>query len=218
MGFIKQFIEIVLHLDKYLGGVINQYGLITYLILFTIIFCETGLVVIPFLPGDSLIFAAGAFAALGSLNIIYLFLILAVAAVLGDTINYEIGKHLGSRMVAKENSKLFKKEHLDKTHAFYEKHGGMTIIIARFIPIIRTFAPFVAGIGNMEYKKFISFNAIGGISWVALFTFGGYCFGNMPAVKKNFSMVIFAIIFISILPGVFAYLKEKLKHKDNEIV
>lgn len=217
MSLIKHFFDIILHLDKYLGSVIHQYGLVTYLILFTIIFCETGLVVIPFLPGDSLIFAAGAFAALHALNIVYLFIILAVAAVLGDTVNYEIGKHLGNKLVAKENSKLFKKEYLDKTHAFYEKHGGKTIIIARFIPIIRTFAPFVAGIGNMEYKKFISYNAIGGISWVALFAFGGFIFGNFPSVKNNFSVVIFAIIFISVLPGVIAYLKGKIKPKNDEI-
>jgi membrane-associated protein len=200
----------MLHLDKYLNIIIQNYGMGTYIFLFIIIFCETGLVVTPFLPGDSILFAAGAFASLGSLNIVLLFITMAIAAVLGDTVNYLIGKTLGSKLYHKDNVKLIKKEYLDKTRMFYERHGGKTIIIARFIPIIRTFAPFVAGIGEMRYLRFISYNVIGGITWVGLFTFMGYYFGKLPAVKSNFTFVIFAIIFISILPGLIGFLKQKL--------
>lgn len=210
MNYIKGLIDFILHLDKYLSIIIQNYGVLTYVFLFLIVFCETGLVVIPFLPGDSLIFAAGAFAALGSFNVITLFLILCIAAIGGDTVNYFIGKTIGHKLYT-SNSRFIKKEYLDKTQAFYEKHGGKTIILARFIPIIRTFAPFVAGLGEMHYPRFISFNFIGGITWVGLFTFLGYFFGNLPAVKDNFSFVIFAIIFISILPGVFGYLNSKFK-------
>ena len=173
------------------------------------IFCETGLVVTPFLPGDSLIFAAGTFAAAGSLKIGWLFLLLAAAAVLGDTANYWIGKILGPKVFQKENSRIFKKQYLERTHTFYEKYGAETIIIARFVPIVRTFAPFVAGIGRMSYLKFLSYNVIGGVGWVALFTFGGYFFGHLAFVKKNFSLVIFAIIFISLLPMAYEYLKHR---------
>lgn len=201
----------MLHLDKYLNFIIQNYGIGTYIFLFIIIFCETGLVVIPFLPGDSLLFAAGAFASLGTLNIVLLLLILGMAAVIGDSVNYMIGKTIGSRMYQKNNLKFIKKEYLDKTREFYERHGGKTIIIARFIPIIRTFAPFVAGIGEMSYLRFISYNIVGGIAWVSLFTFMGYYFGNLPAVKSNFTFVIFAIIFISILPGIIGYIKQRLK-------
>lgn len=201
----------MLHLDKYLNLIIQNYGIGTYIFLFIFIFCETGLVVIPFLPGDSLLFAAGAFASLGSLNIVLLLLILGMAAVIGDSVNYMIGKTIGSRLYQKNNLKFIKKEYLDKTREFYERHGGKTIIIARFIPIIRTFAPFVAGIGEMSYLRFISYNVVGGITWVSLFTFMGYYFGNLPAVKSNFTFVIFAIIFISILPGLIGFIKQNLR-------
>jgi len=176
-----------------------------------IIFCETGLVFTPFLPGDSLLFAAGALAALGSLNPLILFLLLAVAAILGDTVNYWIGEFIGEKLFDSKKLKFLKREHLDKTHQFYEKHGGKTIIIARFVPIIRTFAPFVAGIGSMTYAKFLSYNFLGGILWVGLFIFGGYYFGNLPFVKSNFSAVILAIVIISVLPGVIEYLRNRKK-------
>lgn len=213
MNLIKNFIDIMLHLDKYLSIIIQNYGTGTYILLFIIIFCETGLVVTPFLPGDSLLFAAGAFASLGSLNIAVLFLVLGIAAVLGDTVNYLIGKTIGSKLYQKENLRFIKKEYLDKTREFYERHGRKTIIIARFIPIIRTFAPFVAGIGEMSYLQFISYNLIGGISWVGIATFMGYFFGNLPVVKDNFTFVIFAIIFISILPGIIGFIKQKANKK-----
>ena len=203
----------MLHLDKYLNIIIQNYGMGTYILLFVVIFCETGLVITPFLPGDSLLFAAGAFASLGSLNIAVLLLILGIAAVLGDTVNYLIGKTIGSRLYHKNNLRFIKKEYLDKTREFYERHGRKTIIIARFIPIIRTFAPFVAGIGEMGYLRFISYNLIGGISWVGLVTVTGYFFGNLPAVKNNFTFVIFAIIFISILPGIIGFIKQKSNKK-----
>ena len=203
----------MLHLDKYLNIIIQNYGMGTYILLFVVIFCETGLVITPFLPGDSLLFAAGAFASLGSLNIAVLLLILGIAAVLGDTVNYLIGKTIGSRLYHKNNLRFIKKEYLDKTREFYERHGRKTIIIARFIPIIRTFAPFVAGIGEMGYLRFISYNLIGGISWVGLVTVTGYFFGNLPAVKNNFTFVIFAIIFISILPGISGFIKQKSNKK-----
>ncbi len=213
MNMITSFIDIMLHLDKYLNLIIQNYGTVTYIFLFIIIFCETGLVVTPFLPGDSLLFAAGAFASLGSLNIAVLFLILGIAAVLGDTVNYLIGKTIGGKLYHKNNLRFIKKEYLDRTQEFYERHGGKTIILARFIPIIRTFAPFVAGIGEMSYLRFISYNLIGGISWVGLVTFMGYFFGNLPAVKNNFTFVIFAIIFISILPGIIGFIKQRLNKK-----
>lgn len=177
MDTLTYFIDVFLHLDKYLGTVINNYGVETYIILFIIIFLETGLVVTPFLPGDSLIFAAAAFAAMGMLNIYVLVTVLMVAAILGDTSNYEIGRLLGNKLI--KSGKFIKKEHLDKTHKFYEKYGGKTIIFARFVPIVRTLAPFVAGIGEMNYKKFISFNAVGGILWVVLVSVCGYFFGNI---------------------------------------
>ena len=209
MNFLKSVIEFVLHLDTHLSAIIQSYGLGTHLILFVVIFCETGLVVTPFLPGDSLLFAAGAFAAAGSLKIGWLFLLVAAAAVLGDTANYWIGKIIGPKVFQKENSRVFKKEYLDRTHRFYEKYGAETIIIARFVPIVRTFAPFVAGIGRMTYARFLSYNVIGGVGWVALFTFGGYFFGNLAFVRKNFSLVIFAIIFISLLPMAYEYVKHR---------
>lgn len=207
MDTLTYFIDVFLHLDKYLGTVINNYGVETYIILFIIIFLETGLVVTPFLPGDSLIFAAAAFAAMGMLNIYVLVAVLMVAAILGDTSNYEIGRLLGNKMI--KSGKFIKKEHLDKTHKFYEKYGGKTIIFARFVPIVRTLAPFVAGIGEMNYKKFISFNAVGGILWVVLVSVCGYFFGNISVVKNNFSLVVIAIVFISIMPAVIEVLRSR---------
>ena len=209
MDFISSLIDFILHLDKHLNEIIQTYGIWTYLLLFLIIFMETGLVITPFLPGDSLIFAAGAFAAQGSLNVFVLFVLLSLAAILGDTVNYWIGHYIGPKAFS-GNVRFLKKEYLDRTHAFYEKYGGKTIILARFIPIIRTFAPFVAGIGAMTYGHFIVYNVIGGVMWVALFTFGGYFFGNLPFVKDNFFIVIITIIFISVLPGVVEFVRARL--------
>jgi len=210
MEIISNLVDFILHLDVHLNTIIQNFGIWTYLILFLIIFLETGIVVTPFLPGDSLLFAAGSFAALGSLNPIALFLILTAAAILGDTLNYWIGHYIGPRAFS-GNIRFLKKEYLDRTHGFYEKHGGKTIILARFIPIIRTFAPFVAGIGAMTYPSFFFYNVIGAIAWVGLFIFGGYFFGNLQFVKDNFTIVIMAIIVISVLPGVFEFLREKFK-------
>lgn len=208
METIQFLIDLFLHLDKHLSTVIETYGTWTYLLLFAIIFMETGLVVTPFLPGDSLLFAAGAFAGLGSLNVWLLFGLLSAAAVIGDTVNYWIGHYIGPRAFSGE-VRFLKKEYLDRTHEFYERHGGKTIILARFVPIVRTFAPFVAGVGAMTYGKFITYNVVGGIVWVALFTFGGYFFGNLPFVQNNFTFVVLAIILISVLPAVYEFLKER---------
>jgi membrane-associated protein len=208
LEFINYIIDIFLHLDKHLNEIILQYGTLTYAILFGVIFAETGFVFTPFLPGDSLLFAAGTFAAAGSFNIHFLFILLSIAAILGDTTNYWIGNYFGPKVFEK-NIRFLKKEHLEKTHKFYEKHGGKTIIIARFIPIIRTFAPFVAGVGAMTYSKFILFNIVGAVLWCALFVYGGYFFGNLSFVKNNFSMVIIAIIFLSILPGIIEFFRHK---------
>ncbi|MES0360293.1 MAG: DedA family protein [Anaerolineales bacterium] len=210
MEIISNLVDFILHLDVHLNAIIQNFGIWTYLILFLIIFLETGIVVTPFLPGDSLLFAAGSFAALGSLNPIALFLILTAAAILGDTLNYWIGHYIGPRAFS-GNVRFLKKEYLDRTHGFYEKHGGKTIILARFIPIIRTFAPFVAGIGAMTYSSFFFYNVIGAVAWVGLFVFGGYFFGNLQFVKDNFTIVIMAIIVISVLPGVFEFAREKFK-------
>jgi len=207
---IEYVIDLFLNLDKHLHELILKYGVITYVILFLVIFAETGLVITPFLPGDSLLFAAGTFAALGSFDVALLFVLLCIAAILGDTINYWIGHYIGPKIFHKE-TRFIKKEYLVKTHNFYEKHGGVTIIIARFIPIIRTFAPFVAGIGAMTYSKFILYNVVGGIAWVGLFVFAGYYFGNIPFVKNNFSIVIIVIIFISVLPGIIEYIRHRNK-------
>jgi membrane-associated protein len=209
MEFLSRLLDFVLHLDKHLSSLIQTYGLWTYLILFVIIFLETGLVVTPFLPGDSLLFAAGTFAAAKALNVLWLFVVLSGAAILGDTVNYWIGHFVGPRVFHQEKSRFFKKKHLDRTHRFYEKYGAETIIIARFVPIVRTFAPFVAGIGRMSYGKFLSYNIIGGVGWVALFTFGGYFFGNIPFVRRNFSLVIIAIIIISLLPAAVEILRHR---------
>jgi membrane-associated protein len=215
MNWFLKLIDFIMHLDKYINILIQDFGMWTYLILFLIIFCETGLVVTPFLPGDSLLFAVGAFAAQGSLKVSWLFIILAAAAVIGDTVNYWIGHFIGPKVFQEENVRFFKKEYLDRTHQFYEKYGGETIIIARFIPIIRTFAPFVAGVGKMTYWKFISYNIIGGIGWVAIFVFGGYFFGNIPFVKQHFTIIIAAIIIISILPGVIEFLRIRRENKKT---
>ena len=211
MELVKDFVELFLHLDKHLNVIIQNYGVWTYLLLFLVIFCETGLVVTPLLPGDSLLFAAGTFAALGSLEVGWLFVLLSVAAIAGDTVNYWVGHYVGPKVFHKEDVRFLKKKYLDRTHEFYEKHGGKTIILARFIPIIRTFAPFVAGIGRMTYGHFISYNVIGGLAWIAIFLFGGYFFGNIPVVKNNFTIVILAIIFISVLPGVIEFLNQRYR-------
>ncbi len=208
MDFIMQIVDFILHVDKYLDMIIAAVGNWTYVVLFIIVFIETGLVVTPFLPGDSLLFAAGAFAARGAFDVILLYALMAVAAVLGDTANYWIGHYIGPRVFTTK-SRLFKKEYLDRTQAFYDKHGGKTIFLARFIPIIRTFAPFVAGVGKMTYGHFITYNIVGGIVWTAIFIFGGYFFGNLPFVEKNFSLVIIAIIVISVLPAVYEAIKNR---------
>jgi membrane-associated protein len=213
MELIKYLFDLFLHLDKHLSVIIQDYGTWTYLLLLLVIFVETGLVVTPFLPGDSLLFAAGTFAspALGSsLNIWLLWVLLCFAAILGDTINYWIGHFIGPRAFSGE-IRFLKKSYLDRTHEFYEKHGGKTIILARFIPIIRTFAPFVAGVGCMSYKYFIAYNVIGGIAWVTLFTWGGYFFGTLPFVQDNFSLVVLAIILISIMPALAEVIKERIR-------
>ncbi len=213
MNFVTFLIDVFLHLDKHLSAIITQYGAWTYGLMFFVIFMETGFVVTPFLPGDSLIFAAGTFAALGSLNVWFLFILLAIAAVLGDTVNYWIGHYLGDRAY---HIKWIKKEYLDRTHAFFEKHGGKTIFLARFVPIVRTFAPFVAGIGRMPYSYFFSYNVFGGITWVALFTFAGYFFGNIPFIRDHFSTVIIAIILISLVPMGFEAWRSRRESKQTK--
>jgi membrane-associated protein len=213
MEFIKILVDIFLHLDKFLGDIITQYGTLTYIILFVVIFCETGLVVTPFLPGDSLIFAAGTFAAMGRLNPWILFGMLIVAAVGGDAVNYWIGHKIGPRAYTGE-IKLIKKEYIDRTHAFFEKHGGKTIFLARFVPIVRTFAPFVAGVGQMSYGYFLRYNLIGGVTWVSIFLALGYYFGTIPFVQKNFELVIIAIVLISVIPMLIEWIKSRREHKN----
>jgi membrane-associated protein len=209
MDFLLTLIDIIIHLDQHLITVTEMFGVWTYVILFLVIFCETGLVITPILPGDSLLFGLGALAAIGALDMAWMFPLLCIAAILGDSVNYAIGHYIGPRIFDQERIRFFKREHLVRTHEFYERHGGKTIIIARFIPIIRTFAPFVAGIGSMTYPRFLAFNVIGGIAWVALFLFGGYFFGNLPFVKQNFTLIVIAIIVLSVLPGVFEYLRQR---------
>lgn len=206
MNLLIKLIDFFVHLDKYLGSAIASFGGLTYGLLFLIIFCETGLVVTPILPGDSLLFAAGSFAALGSLNIFYLLAILGLAAILGDTANYWIGHFLGQKLI-ESNNRFIKREYLERSQKFYEKHGAKTIVIARFLPIVRTFAPFLAGLSKMNYGRFIAYNVIGGLAWVSLFVFGGYFFGQLPAVKANFSLVILAIILLSVVPIAIEYYK-----------
>ena len=209
MEAIQFFIDILLHLDKHLDWVIRTYGIWTYAILFLIIFCETGLVVTPFLPGDSLLFAVGTFVAIGSLDMALITGLLSLAAIVGDTVNYWIGYAMGPKVFTRENSRFLNKEHLERTHRFYQKYGGKTIILARFIPILRTFAPFVAGIGVMTYRRFIAFNVIGGIAWIFSFVLTGYYFGNIPFVRNNFIFVILAIIIISVLPVIIELLRHR---------
>src|SRR6185503_1461841 len=213
MDLIRWFVDLFLHLDQHLNEIIQQYGATTYLLLFLIVFLETGLVVTPFLPGDSLLFAAGTFAALGALRLWPLFFLLGAAAILGDTVNYAIGARVGPKVFSYSKSRFFNPEHLKKTHAFYQKYGAKTIVIARFVPIVRPFAPVVAGVGQMSYWHFLSYNVIGGILWVSVCLFSGYFFGNLPFVKKNFSVVVIVIVLISLLPAVIEYLKHRAEAK-----
>lgn len=214
MQIIESFIDFILHLDQHLNDIIQTYGLWTYLLLFAIVFMETGLVVTPFLPGDSLLFAAGTFAALGSLNVWILWGLLFIAAVLGDTVNYWIGNKIGPKAF-EQDFRFLKKEYLEKTQDFYEKHGGKTIILARFVPIVRTFAPFVAGVGTMHYGRFLSFNVIGAFLWTGIFIWLGYFFGNIPFVKRNFELVIVVIILISVVPMAIEYVRSKARKDEH---
>ena len=213
MEIINSLIDFVLHIDQYLNQIIQDYGFWTYALLFIIIFMETGFVITPFLPGDSLLFAAGTFAAIGSLNVWLLWAICFAAAVLGDTVNYWIGKAIGPRAF-EQNNRFLKKEYLDKTQAFYDKHGGKTIVLARFVPIVRTFAPFVAGVGTMEYYRFLSYNVIGAFLWTGIFIWLGYFFGNIPFVQENFELVIVLIILISVVPMGIEYARGRAHKKE----
>ncbi len=210
--------SLLLHLDDALATIITLFGPFTYLLLFLIVFAETGLVITPFLPGDSLLFAVGTLAGGNLLNIFVAYLTLLSAAIIGDTVNYWVGHHLGSRVFARENSRIFKKEYLEKTGEFYKKHGGKTIILARFVPILRTFAPFVAGVGKMHYRTFLFYNVLGGFIWVTSLTFAGYFFGQMPIIKENFEFAVIGIVVISLLPMLFEYAKHKLSKKPREEV
>lgn len=215
MDFLVQAFSFILHIDSHLNALIESYGIFTYILLFLIVFMETGFVVTPFLPGDSLLFAAGAFAALGSLDVIILYISLSIAAIAGDTVNYWIGHTIGPKAFSGK-IRFLKREYLDKTHEYFEKYGGKTIIIARFIPIVRTFAPFVAGVGAMTYGKFILFNVFGGLLWVTIFLLGGYFFGNIPFVKDNFSLVVIVIIVMSIIPPIIEIVKAKKEHGKHK--
>ncbi|MGV8905099.1 MAG: DedA family protein [Acetobacterium sp.] len=211
MNTFLNIVNFILNLDESLFEIIQNYGLWTYLLLFLIVFCETGLVVTPFLPGDSLIFASGALAAMGSLHITAFFIVFLLAAVIGDTVNYHIGKKIGTKILEKDNIKYVKKEYLVRAHQFYERHGSLAIVIGRFTPVIRTFVPFVAGMGVMHYLRFIIYNILGGFLWVSLFLGGGYFFGNLPVVKDNFTLVLILIIGVSVVPVIVAFLKERKK-------
>lgn len=208
-----EILDFLIHIDRHLSEIISQYGGWTYGILFLIVFLETGLVITPFLPGDSLLFATGTFCALGSLDLEVVIILLSSAAIIGDTVNYWIGAIIGPKVFTRENVRFLNKKHLQRTHDFYERYGAKTIVLARFVPIVRTFAPFVAGIGKMSYGKFLLYNVFGGILWVTLFSYAGYYFGNIPAVKSNFSLVILLIIIISIMPGVLELLKARYYEK-----
>jgi len=214
---VNVLIDFILHLDQHLNEIIQNYGAWTYLLLFSIIFMETGFVVTPFLPGDSLLFAAGTFAALGSLNVWLLWGLLFVAAVLGDTVNYWIGNKVGPRAF-EQDVRFLKREYLEKTQAFYDKHGGKTIVLARFVPIVRTFAPFVAGVGTMKYSRFLMYNVVGAFLWTGIFIWLGYFFGNIPFVKENFELVIVAIIFLSVVPMVIEYVRSKARKQKPSTV
>jgi len=209
MEILLYFWDILLHLDRHLALLLQEHGVWVYPILFAIIFCETGLIVMPFLPGDSLLFVAGALAATGGLDLELLMLILFIAAVLGDTVNYTVGHYFGAKVFGWQDSRFFNKKAFEKTHDFYEKHGGKTIIIARFLPLVRTFAPFVAGVASMTYRRFLVFNIIGGAVWVISLTLAGYWFGNLPVVKDNLTLVILGIIAVSLLPLVIGYLRHR---------
>jgi membrane-associated protein len=217
MDFINQLIDFILHIDQYLNQVIQQYGVWTYALLFVIIFLETGLVVTPFLPGDSLLFAAGTFAALGSLNIWVLWFVCFTAAVLGDSVNYWIGNKVGPRAF-EQDLRFLKREYLDRTHAFYEKHGGKTIVLARFVPIVRTFAPFVAGVGSMRYSYFLTYNVVGAFLWTGLFLWLGYFFGNIPFVQENFELVVVAIVRVSIVPMAIEYVRSRARKARSSTI
>lgn len=209
MEFLVQITDVFLHLDNYLGVFLHDYGAWIYLLLFLIVFAETGLVIMPFLPGDSLLFVAGTLAATGGMNVLWLAALLSAAAILGDTVNFWVGNYLGSKLLHGKNSRWINKKHLDYTHAFYQRHGGKTIVIARFIPILRTFAPFVAGLGRMPYSRFMVYNVFGGLVWVVSLLLAGYYFGNLPWVKQNLSLVIVGIILVSISPGIIEYLRHR---------
>jgi len=211
MEAITFLIDFILHIDKHLAELVTSYGSLTYAILFLIVFCETGLVVLPFLPGDSLLFVAGTLSATGAMDVHLLVGLLIAAAIIGDTVNYTIGRKLGLKLFSNPNSKIFRREYLNKTHAFYERHGGKTIILARFVPIVRTFAPFVAGAGEMSYGRFLLFNVVGAVVWVTSFTYLGFFFGNLPVIKSNLSLLIIGIILLSILPGVIEFVRQKRK-------
>lgn len=208
MDYILNLIDFIIHIDKHLDAITTQYGFWTYLVLFVIVFCETGLVVTPILPGDSLLFAGGAIAARGTLNPHLMAATLIVAAVIGDAVNYTIGHYLGPKVLT-SNSRIFRREYIDKTHRFYERYGGKTIIFARFVPIVRTFAPFLAGVGEMTYAKFALYNVAGGILWVCSFVYAGYFFGNVPVVKNNFTLVILGIIVVSIMPAAIEFVRSR---------
>jgi membrane-associated protein len=208
MSSLAHLADLFLHLDRTLGGVLREYGAWTYLLLFLIVFCETGLVVAPFLPGDSLLFAAGAFAGLGSLSAWWLIALLLPAAVLGNTVNYWVGRLAGPRLLAARR-RLVRPEHLQRTHEFYEKHGAMTIVLTRFMPILRTVAPFVAGLGKMSFRRFSAYNVVGGLLWVVIGVLAGYFFGNVPVVRNNFSLVILAIVVVSLLPAAYELLRAR---------
>lgn len=215
MELVQALIDFILHIDVHLAALTADYGVWTYAILFLIVFAETGLVVAPFLPGDSLLFAAGAICALGTLDVTTMILLLIVAAVLGDGVNYAVGQRIGPRVFRSNTSRWFNKEHLTRTQAFYDKHGGKTIILARFMPFVRTFAPFVAGIGSMSYSRFLAYNVIGAVLWVGGFGVLGYFFGNQPVVKKNFTLVILGIIVISVMPIVVEFIRSRSSKADR---
>jgi membrane-associated protein len=218
MELLTQLIDLLLHLDRHLVDLVTRFGGWTYAILFLIIFCETGLVLMPFLPGDSLLFAIGALASTGALDVYWVSALLILAAILGDTLNYWIGYTVGPRVFTHDHSRWLNRQHLERTHHFYEKYGGKTIILARFMPIVRTFAPFVAGIGRMSYGRFLFYNVTGGVIWIVLFVAAGYWFGNIPIVKRNFTLVILAIIFLSVLPAVVEYWRARREARAEPVI